>query len=107
MAVDTFKIMTRTLAEGPNIDDTLALCKEVERLKKLAHREHTHCDDCWYSCPKSDGGCCNDAEGDDCNCGADEHNAEVEATPEIEENDEALQAEIHREEGLVRADEKA
>jgi len=26
--------MTRTLAEGPNIDDTLALCEEVETLKK-------------------------------------------------------------------------
>ena len=34
MAVDTFMIMTRTAAEGPNIDDTLALCEEVERLKK-------------------------------------------------------------------------
>ncbi len=34
MAVDTFMIMTRTLAEGPNLDDTLALCEEVERLKK-------------------------------------------------------------------------
>lgn len=34
MTVDTFMIMTRTLAEGPNIDDTLALCEEVEKLKK-------------------------------------------------------------------------
>ena len=34
MAVDTFMIMTRTVAEGPNIDDTLALCEEVEKLKK-------------------------------------------------------------------------
>jgi len=34
MAVDTFAIMTRTLAEGPNIDDTLALCEEVETLNK-------------------------------------------------------------------------
>ena len=34
MAVDTFMIMTRTIAEGPNIDDTLALCEEVEKLKK-------------------------------------------------------------------------
>ena len=34
MTVDTFMIMTRTAAEGPNIDDTLALCEEVERLKK-------------------------------------------------------------------------
>ena len=34
MPVDTFKIMTRTVVEGPNIDDTLALCKEVERLRE-------------------------------------------------------------------------
>lgn len=33
MTVDTFMIMTRTLAEGPNIDDTLALCTEVEKLR--------------------------------------------------------------------------
>lgn len=30
-----------------------------------------------YSCPKSSEGCCNEAAGDECNCGADEHNAIV------------------------------
>ena len=32
--------------------------------------------DCWYSCPKS-GHCCNDPAGNECNCGADKHNARI------------------------------
>ena len=34
--------------------------------------------DCWYSCPKS-GHCCNDLAGDECNCGADKHNARIDS----------------------------
>jgi hypothetical protein len=41
-------------------------------------RSHYICDDCWYSCPKS-GECCNDAADGKCNCGADEHNAKIDA----------------------------
>lgn len=52
---------------------------ELLKLKSLAIWSHYSCDDCWYSCPKSEDGCCNEAEGDECNCGADKHNAEVEA----------------------------
>ncbi len=44
---------------------------ELEKLR----RHHTYCDDCWYSCPKAEDGCCNDQAGDECNCGADKHNA--------------------------------
>lgn len=55
--------------------DTLGLADRVAKLR----RSHRECDDCWYSCPKSERGCCNESQGDDCNCGADEHNAEVEA----------------------------
>ncbi len=36
---------------------------------------HSICDYCWYSCPKSEDGCCNDGGGTECNCGADEHNS--------------------------------
>ena len=61
------------------------LLEEVGRLKKLAHRVHTYCEDSWYSCPKAEDGCLNEAQGDDCTCGADKHNAEVEATPTTEE----------------------
>jgi len=52
-------------------------CRVVEKIRKLALREHYSCDDCFYSCPKSEEGCCNDELEDECNCGADEHNKEV------------------------------
>jgi hypothetical protein len=44
----------------------------------LALRPHYSCDeDCWYSCPKSEDGCCDESQGSKCNCGADEHNQKV------------------------------
>ena len=33
---------------------------------------HEACEDCFYSCPKSEEGCCNDLAGDECNCGCEE-----------------------------------
>ncbi len=51
----------------------------VEELTKLAKRNHYYCEDTWYSCPKAEDGCANEGAGDECNCGADEHNAEVAA----------------------------
>ena len=45
----------------------------VAELEKLRRTHLVVDEDCWYSCPKS-GGCCNDVSGDDCNCGADDHN---------------------------------
>ena len=51
----------------------------LEQLKKLALRNHYECEDPWYSCPKSEEGCADDERGDECTCGADSHNAEVEA----------------------------
>lgn len=50
----------------------------LEALRKLARRSHYYCEDSWYSCPKAEDGSANDAKGGDCDCGADEHNAEVE-----------------------------
>ena len=44
--------------------------KELEKLRVT----HYYCEDCWYSCPKSEDGCCDDREGSECNCGADESN---------------------------------
>lgn len=55
---------------------------EILRLREAllaALRGHYTCDDCWYSCPKSEEGCCNHEEGDKCNCGADAHNAAINA----------------------------
>ena len=49
----------------------------VKRLDELRITHHT-CDDCWYSCPAS-GDCCNEFSGNECDCGADEHNAKLDA----------------------------
>ena len=56
--------------------DELASVREA--MVKL-YRKHDECEDCWYSCPKSADGCCNDAQGDECNCGAEKHNAILDA----------------------------
>ena len=40
-------------------------------------RTHYYCEDSWYSCPKHEDGCANEAEGNECNCGADKANAEI------------------------------
>ncbi len=52
--------------------------KEIVELGILATRKHYHCEDSYYSCPKSKGGCSNECydEGE-CNCGADRHNDKV------------------------------
>lgn len=48
----------------------------IRELIRLAHREHFHCDeDVWYDCPKSIHAI--RQAGEKCNCGADEHNKEV------------------------------
>lgn len=60
----------------------IASAKEVQALREALEglkREHTNCEDCWYSCPKSVDGCCDGSQGDDCNCGADQHNAKIDA----------------------------
>jgi hypothetical protein len=41
--------------------------------------KHRECDDCWYSCPKSEDGCCDDDAGTDCNCGVDRQIEELTA----------------------------
>jgi hypothetical protein len=49
----------------------------VSEVAALARRPHDFCEDSWYTCPKHPEGCANDDAGDECNCGADEHNARV------------------------------
>ncbi len=43
-----------------------------------AKRQHTSCDDCWYSCPLSDEGCCDETKIG-CTCGAQAHNDTIDA----------------------------
>lgn len=56
-------------------DDVLVLIGGLRRLR----REHRYVEDCWYSCPKAEDGCCDTAQGDECNCGAETHNALVDS----------------------------
>ncbi len=61
-------------------DNKIQLAPEVcewdvfSELGKL-RRSHYDCEDCWYSCPKSEDGCCNSGKGNECDCGADNYNA--------------------------------
>jgi hypothetical protein len=50
----------------------------LDKLKSLAIQAHYRCEDSWYSCPKDEGGCADDDERDECNCGAVQHNEKVE-----------------------------
>lgn len=52
-----------------------------QALEALENNRQTHhyCEDTWYSCPKHEDGCANDAEGNECNCGADKANVEIDA----------------------------
>ena len=43
------------------------------------YRTHYECEDSWYSCPASEGGCARDDYDTECDCWADEHNALVDA----------------------------
>ena len=43
----------------------------LEEFEKEFPIYHDYCDDCWYSCPLAEGGCCDDkVPKDKCNCGA-------------------------------------
>jgi hypothetical protein len=58
------------MGDAPVLEEALGLLRS-------ARREHYSCDDCWYSCPKSEDGSCDDAKGDECDCGADAFNATI------------------------------
>lgn len=59
------------------LDKIEELRAEIENLSAYAKSNHYQCEDLWYSCPKSEKGCANEVVGQDCNCGADEINAQV------------------------------
>jgi len=60
--------------------------KELERLRQA----HRYCDDCWYSCPKNPDGCCDYLAGNECNCGADEHNTVLDKVIEYLRHNKAI-----------------
>ena len=55
------------------------IVEECEPVISSLRQRHYECDDCWYSCPKSEDGCCNEGSGDECNCGADATNESLDA----------------------------
>lgn len=56
-----------TMALHIHRHDFVRLIRAAEKM--AVHRQ---CEDSWYSCPKSEEGCANEFEGEECNCGADE-----------------------------------
>ena len=55
-------------------DEALKLALETLESNK---QTHYYCEDTWYSCPQHEDGCANESTGDECNCGANEANAEI------------------------------
>ncbi len=80
------KIQPPYESQGEYIDRLLELVVHLRQQNKtlrkalaLCHQSHTYCEDSWYSCPKAEGGCADDNAGPDCACGADVHNARIDA----------------------------
>lgn len=51
------------------------LYNDIEKLKM----HHYTCDDDWHSCPKSEEGCGNELQGDECTCGAEYTNDKIDS----------------------------
>lgn len=67
------------MAKSAELKDAIAL------LGSMARKEHYYSEDCWHSCPKAEGGCCDESKTG-CTCDADEHNVKVDKLlVEIEE----------------------
>lgn len=80
-----------------SIDSAASVLRSgLERLSELAKRAHTDCEDRWYSCPKSEDGCSDDRRGPYCDCGADKHNAEVDALMALIRSNTTIIAPSHR-----------
>jgi hypothetical protein len=67
---------------GPSPRVPLSLRAQIEQLLTDLRLAHHVSEDCWYSCPKS-GESCREAAGDVCLCGADMHNAKLDALAAI------------------------
>ena len=61
-------------------DMEVAIAMDVVKEILLLKQSHYECEDSWYSCPLSREGTCNEfQERGVCNCGAEKHNAKVDA----------------------------
>jgi hypothetical protein len=67
----------------------LRIAKLEKALKSLRRDRHEECEDCWYSCPKSEGGCCDDSQAKDvCTCGTDLWNSIIDEALEKDNQNE-------------------
>jgi hypothetical protein len=68
------------------IKDHEAEIAQLREALEASRMPHYTCDDKWYSCPKAPDGCLDRSEGSECNCGADAHNARIDAAlnPEVD-----------------------
>jgi hypothetical protein len=59
------------------MDMKLIYLYKIKDFLKNSEKAHNYCEETWYSCPKSDEGCANDEEGENCNCGAEKYNMQL------------------------------
>ena len=74
-------VETKLANKAQHAVETIAkLNADNAALRALARRPHDVCEDSWYTCPKHPEGSSNvERVGSACSCGADEHNAKVDA----------------------------
>ena len=56
-----------------------AVVEQALEALECNRRSHYYCEDTWYSCPKHEEGCANESDGEECNCGADEANTQIDS----------------------------
>lgn len=65
----------RTPPQSQGGADAVTVPRETMERLRLTHH---NCEDSWYSCPKHEDGCADERQTE-CNCGADSHNAIIDA----------------------------
>ena len=79
--------------------EKLALQARIRELREaLAKQKQSHysCEDCWYSCPMSEEGCCDDRQSG-CTCGAEAANTKIDALLSRPDDLSALEAYVREE----------
>jgi hypothetical protein len=65
------KIQKEAYLEGMRMTKEMLKADDLtERFDKEFPVRHYYCDDPWYTCPMNPEGCANEADGNECNCGA-------------------------------------
>lgn len=94
--VDGYLVLLRRRVNGLEHERELeVLCEQLARALRGLRKKHYECEDCWYSCPKSEEGCC-DTRQQECTCGADKQNAQIDSA--LAAYDKAMGKKTHTEE---------